>query len=148
MRRRNSLWARRPCRAAPSGAALGNVVNRIAILPLCIVAGPLFGQSNPDPATGVWYAKWGFALLPIALGLVFHLLTLVVAAAFIRDCVQKGRFRRMSGLPLVGPIFICVGLWWSPSQVPVWVFLLPWGIEFLAAIVSVVVQKATHARPV
>ena len=119
----------------------------IVSLPYYVVSGSLFGQSNLDPATGIWYGKWVFSLLPIVLGLVFHLFTLLVGAICVRDCIQKGRFKRMSGLPFVGPVFICLGLWWSPSQIPVWLFLLPWSKEFLAAIVSVLVKKETRAKP-
>lgn len=118
-------------------------MNKIFILPFCLVSGSVMAQSHPDPASGIWYAKWGFSLLPIVLGLVFHLLTLWVEVIVVRECIQHGRVKRMSGLPFVGPLFICLGLWWSPSHIPVWVFLIPWGLEFLAGIVSVLVRKTT-----
>ena len=105
------------------------------------------GQANPDPATGIWYGKWAFALLPIAFGLIPHLLTLFAAAFLIRERIRKRQDKRMSGVPFVGPLFICLGLWWSPSQIPVWVYLAPWGLEILAGIALVLVQMATHARP-
>ena len=104
------------------------------------------GQSNPDAATGIWYGKWALALLPIAFGLIPHLLTLLVAAFLIRECIRKGQIKRVSGLPFIGPVFICLGLWWSPSQIPVWVYLMPWGLEISAGIVLVLVQKANHAK--
>jgi hypothetical protein len=120
-------------------------MNKVFILLFCFVSGPAMGQSNPDRATGIWYGKWGLALLPIAFGLIPHLLTLFVAAFLIRESIQKGQVKRISGMPFVGPLFICLGLWWSPSQIPVWVYLIPWGLEILAGIVLVLVQKATHA---
>ena len=101
---------------------------------------------NPDPATGVFYVKWGFALIPIALGLFFQIFTIVVAAVFIRDCLKTGRFKHVSGFPIVGPILICAGLKLAPSPIPTWLFLSPWGIEILVTVVAVVVQKATHAQ--
>ncbi len=122
-------------------------MNKGFILLCCLVSGSVFGQSHRDPAIGMWYAKWGLALVPIALGLVFHLLTLWIEILCVRAYLRRAPFKRMSGLPFVGPLFICLGLWWSPSDIPVWVFLIPWGLEFLAGIVSVLVRKATHARP-
>lgn len=101
---------------------------------------------NPDPAAGVFYAKWGFALIPIVLGLFFQLFTLVVAAVFIRDCLKTRRFKHVSGFPIVGPIFICIGLGLSPSSIPAWLFLLPWGIEILVTVAAIAVQKSTHAQ--
>jgi hypothetical protein len=121
-------------------------MNKAFMLLLCFVSGSAIGQSNPDPATGLWYGKWALSFVPIALGLVFHLLTLWIAAVVARECIKHGRFERTSAFPFVGPLLICFGLWWSPSEIPVWVYLIPWGLEFLAGIVSVLVQKATHAR--
>ncbi|SBT07889.1 membrane hypothetical protein [Candidatus Accumulibacter aalborgensis] len=122
-------------------------MNKLFIVPFCLISGSVIAQPNPDPARGLWYGKWVLALVPVALGLVFHLLTLGVAVFLIRECVRQGRFKRMSGLPFVGPFFICLGLWWSPSGIPVWVYVFPWGLEFLAGIACVLVQKATHAKP-
>jgi hypothetical protein len=86
--------------------------------------------------------------LPIAFGLIAHLLTLFVAAVIVGDCIRTRRFKRSSGVPFVGPLFICLGLWWSPSQIPVWAYLAPWSFEILSGIAIVSVQKATRATPV
>jgi hypothetical protein len=122
-------------------------MNKAFFLLFCLASGPALGQSNPDHVTGIWYAKWGLALLPIAFGLIPHLLTLFVAAFLVRESVLKRPAKRMSGVPFVGPLFICLGLWWSPSQIPVWMYLIPWGLEIFAGIALVLVQKATHAKP-
>lgn len=73
-------------------ASLGCFMNKTFIPPFCLVSGSVMGQSHPDPAIGIWYAKWVFSLLPIALGLVFHLLTLWVRGHY--------RPREDSHLPL------------------------------------------------
>lgn len=95
-------------------------------LPPWGISGALAVTPDPGPAAGIWYAQWALAVVPIALGLVFHLLTLLTAFVFIRDCIRKGRFNRSSGLPVVGPIFISLGLWWSPTQGAAWLSLIPW----------------------
>ncbi len=134
-----------------AGAAPGQVspltIEVAVILPFWVVPGALFGPADTGPAVGVWYAQWAFALVPIALGLACHFLTLVVAFVFIRDCIRKGQFKPRSGLPIVGPMFISLGLYWSPSQGAVWWSLIPWILELTAAAVSVVVQRATRAGP-
>lgn len=87
------------------------------------------------------------ALPPLAFGLLVHLLTLWVAAVFMRDCLRSGRFTRRSGVPLVGPALIDLGLWLHPSPLPPWLYLLPWGLEVAASLLSMAIQRATHARP-
>ena len=81
-------------------------MNKLFIVPFCLISGSVIAQPNPDPARGLWYGKWVLALVPVALGLVFHLLTLGVAVFLIRECVRQGRFKRMSGLPFVGPFSV------------------------------------------
>lgn len=87
------------------------------------------------------------ALLPLAFGLPVHLLTLWVAAVFLRECLRGGRFTRRSGVPLVGPALIDLGLWLLPSTLPWWLYLLPWALEAAVILASIAVQRATHARP-
>ncbi len=123
-------------------------MNRAFILLFYFGSEPVMGQPTSESAAGIWYAKWGLALLPIAVGLIPHVLTLFVSAVRIRVRIRKGQAKRMSGVPFAGPLFICLGLWWSPSQIPAWAYLTPWGLEILAGMVLVLVQKATHAKPV
>lgn len=97
------------------------------------------------PAT--WYAQWAIALFPVAIGLVFQLITLLVIFTFIRDCIRKGKYSRMSGFPLAGPIFIDFGLWLSPSDIPAWGYLLPWSVEFAVTLFAILVRRETRATP-
>ena len=126
--------------------SLGRPMNKALILAGSLASGSL--QARSTPATGIWRVRWAFSLLPIALGLILHLLTLSVTFIFVRDCIQHGQFKHRSGVPFAGPLLICLGLWWSPSHLPAWVFLLPWGLEFLATLISIVVQHVTKAKPV
>lgn len=86
-------------------------------------------------------------LLPLVFGLLVHLLTLWAAAVFIRDCLRSARFTRHSGIPLVGPALIDLGLWLHPSLLPGWLYVLPWGLEAAAYLLSTILRRATHARP-
>ncbi len=117
------------------------------ILLVGIVPGSALALPNPEPAVGLWYGKWALALAPIILGLFFHVFTLGIAAFFVSRCLRQGRFKRISGLPFVGPLFISLGLWWSPAAIPAWIYLLPWVLELAAGFACVAVQKATRARP-
>ena len=121
-------------------------MNKLLVLPAILHAGPLLAQPNPDPATGFLYAKWGFSLIPIAIGVFFQLMTLWITLTLIRQCIQHRRYRRTSGFPFVGPLFISLGLWWSPSIIPLWVYCISWGVELISGISFVVVQRATHAE--
>lgn len=121
---------------------------KVTISLVFLFSGATIAQTNPDVATGIRYGKWALALLPIGVGLIPHLLTLFVSAVLIRECLQKRQIRRMSGVPFVGPLFICLGLWWSPAEIPLWVYLTPWGLELLAGLALVLVKKVTRATPV
>jgi hypothetical protein len=95
-----------------------------------------------------WHAQWALALLPIAFGLIPHLLTLYVAGFLIREHVRKRPVKRMSGVPFVGPLFICLGLRWSPSEIPTWVYLTPWGLEIMAGLlVAITVSRTSRTGP-
>ncbi len=89
---------------------------------------------------------WAFAGVPILLGLTFHVVTVGVAGSFIHDCLRKRKSKPMSGFPFLGPLLIDLGLYWSPADIPGWSYALPWAIEILAAVASVIVQKRTGAR--
>lgn len=130
------------------GRFVPTFVTKAAISLVILFSGVVMAQTNPDVATGIRYGKWALALLPIGVGLIPHLLTLFVSAVLIRECLQKRQIRRMSGVPFVGPLFICLGLWWSPAEIPLWVYLTPWSLELLAGLALVLVKKATRATPV
>lgn len=88
---------------------------------------------------------WAFAGVPILLGLTFHVVTVGVAGAFIHQCLRKRTFKHMSGFPFIGPLLIDLGLYWSPADIPAWSYALPWAVEILVAVASIVVQRKTGA---
>jgi len=131
---------------ARGGAArIGKVA--AALLPLLLAACALLDQPRPDPAVATWYTRWAIPYFPVAVGLVFQAITLLVIFAFIRDCIRKGNYSRMSGFPLAGPIFIDFGLWLSPSDFTAPGYLVPWLVEFLATGIAIAVRRKTRATP-
>lgn len=118
-----------------------------ALLALLLASCALLDQPRPDPVVATWYTRWAIAAFPVAVGLVFQAITLLVIFAFIRDCIRKGKYSRMSGFPLAGPIFIDFGLWLSPSEFTALGYLVPWLVEFLATGIAIAVRKRTRATP-
>lgn len=89
--------------------------------------------------------RWLLAAPLLAFGLIAHLQTLAVAFTFIRDCLVQGSFQRRTGMPLLGPLLISLGLGVCPLSFHTWALVVPWGLEGLAVLVAWVIQKATRA---
>lgn len=114
---------------------------------LALLPGVALAISDEEKASAQAWVEWTLAAIPLLVGVVSLLITLAVIAAFIRDCLTKGTYSRMSGFALMGPIFIDFGLALGPPGIPLWVYLLPWGIEFLATAIAILVRRMTHAVP-
>ena len=120
----------------------------LLILSFEVVSGSSADHANPRAAEGLFYGKWVVAMLPILIGVVFHVLTVYIQVLMTRQCLKQRRYVRMSSWPFLGPLLICLGLWWSPSEIPAWGYAIPFVLEILAAVVFVAVRRTTRAVPV
>lgn len=134
-------------RDAAQGLSPGRLRRPLLLLAFALFPGTLLAISNEEKAVMNVWLPWVLAAFPLLIGLVFQLITLAVIGNFIRDCLKKGSYSRMSGFSLAGPIFINFGLALGPDGIPLWVYLLPWEIEFLATAVAILVRRKTRAIP-
>jgi hypothetical protein len=91
--------------------------------------------------------KWVIVSPLLFLALVGHLLTLYVGVSIIHQCLTTGTFRRSSGLPLVGPLFLILAFIINRAWTVLWIAGVLLALELLLGIVTNIVMRKTNSKP-